>query len=66
MPIDPSELARDPFVSLNLVLDALSGAPVHLVERDPLPTVDRRGRPVGTGSARREAKRLRGRRARGA
>lgn len=29
-PVDAAELARDPFVSLNLVLDALAGAPMYL------------------------------------
>ncbi len=29
-PIDAAELARDPFVSLNLVLDALGGVPIRL------------------------------------
>lgn len=65
MPVDPPELARDPFVSLNLVLDALSGVPIHLVDHGLVPPPDRDARPVATGSARREAKRLRGRRARG-
>lgn len=29
-PVDAAELARDPFVSLNLVLDALGGVPVRI------------------------------------
>ncbi len=36
-PVDAAELARDPFVSLNLVLDALSGAPMHLPEEPDEP-----------------------------
>ncbi len=35
-PVDATELARDPFVSLNLVLDALGGAPLALAG-DPSP-----------------------------
>lgn len=31
-PVDAAELARDPFVSLNLVLDALAGVPIRMVE----------------------------------
>jgi hypothetical protein len=29
-PVDAAELARDPFVSLNLVLDALGGVPIRI------------------------------------
>ncbi|HEU5149000.1 MAG TPA: hypothetical protein VFU19_00805 [Iamia sp.] len=35
-PVDAAELARDPFVSLNLVLDALGGVPVRLPGPAPL------------------------------
>ncbi len=38
-PVDAAELARDPFVSLNLVLDALGGVPVRIPgEAPPVPT----------------------------
>jgi hypothetical protein len=36
-PVDASELARDPFVSLNLVLDALGGVPIRLAVPPPTP-----------------------------
>lgn len=35
-PVDAAELARDPFVSLNLVLDALGGVPIRLAGPAPL------------------------------
>ncbi len=34
-PVDAAELARDPFVSLNLVLDALAGVPVRILGAPP-------------------------------
>jgi hypothetical protein len=36
-PVDAAELARDPFVSLNLVLDALGGVPIRLPVPPPTP-----------------------------
>lgn len=36
-PVDAAELARDPFVSLNLVLDALGGVPIR-IPTAPTPT----------------------------
>jgi hypothetical protein len=36
-PVDATELARDPFVSLNLVLDALGGVPIRLAVPPPTP-----------------------------
>jgi hypothetical protein len=36
-PVDAAELARDPFVSLNLVLDALGGVPIRLAVPPPTP-----------------------------
>lgn len=51
-PVDAAELARDPFISLNLVLDALAGVSVRLPEASS-PTVDedeaRRGRSIFSG-----------------
>ena len=42
-PVDAAELARDPFVSLNLVLDALGGVPVLFPAPDaPTPSSSRR------------------------
>lgn len=34
-PVDAAELAHDPFVSLNLVLDALGGVPIQLEAEEP-------------------------------
>lgn len=45
-PVDATELARDPFVSLNLVLDALHGVPVSVAARatpDPAPPQEQQG-----------------------
>ncbi|MGI8937339.1 MAG: hypothetical protein ACR2JF_03800 [Iamia sp.] len=39
-PVDAAELARDPFVSLNLVLDALGGVPVTVPDPAPAEPVD--------------------------
>lgn len=39
-PVDAAELAHDPFVSLNLVLDALGGVPVTIPEPPSLASVD--------------------------
>lgn len=36
-PVDAAELARDPFVSLNLVLDALGGVPIRIPGAAPTP-----------------------------
>ncbi len=50
-PVDAAELAHDPFISLNLVLDALAGVPVRLPE-PPAPVDDdeaRRGRSIFSG-----------------
>lgn len=35
-PVDAAELAQDPFISLNLVLDALGGVPVRLPAEVPM------------------------------
>lgn len=50
-PVDAGELARDPFVSLNLVLDALGGVPVLIGASDaPTPSPSgRRGAPASVG-----------------
>lgn len=34
-PVDATELARDPFVSLNLVLDSLAGVPLSIDDPEP-------------------------------
>jgi hypothetical protein len=47
-PVDATELARDPFVSLNLVLDALGGVPIRLAV--PPPTPQTTGAPAPTSA----------------
>ncbi|HYI60912.1 MAG TPA: hypothetical protein VEW93_03805 [Acidimicrobiales bacterium] len=48
-PVDAAELARDPFISLNLVLDALAGVPLRLPEVPPTPVSTGTGAPPPAG-----------------
>lgn len=52
-PVDAAELARDPFVALNLVLDALAGVPLHLPEEPATPVTTGLLPPVGEEEPRR-------------